>query len=157
MLLGIQGKRACLCSGRQRRVDLDAPRPHLPLLGLALASSVPQSLSPAKGCSFLRMQRCRQDHSRIPCAVEWKDLLPQKSPYRALALKTVSPAPTRALPLPQLKWGLKFLAGSGGRKWLYHSAMYLLMSSGWAGELWGDDRFRYGNRIAPLVPFIAVS
>lgn len=114
---------------------------------------LPRSLSPTKGYSAVWMRSA----GRVPCPIGWKGLLPRKSPYRALALAMVSSAPARDFPLLHLKWGLKFLAGPEGRKWLYHSAMHLLMSSGWAGKLWGADRFRYWNQMLPLVHFITMS
>lgn len=118
---------------------------------------LPQSLSPTKGYSVLWVQKCRQDHSRVPYPTGWKGFLPRKSPHRARALAMVSSVPARDFPLLHLKWGLKFLAGPGGRKWLCHSAVRLLTSCGWAGKLWGDDRFRYWNPLLPLVHFITMS
>lgn len=38
--------------------------------------------------------------------------------------------------------GLEIFDWTSRRKWLYHSATHLLMSSGWAGKLSADDRFR---------------
>ena len=87
----------------------------------------------SKGLQF-PLEMCRQDRSRVPCPVEWREALAQKSPHRVLAREAVAPAPARGFPLLHLKWGLKFLAWPGGRKWLSHSAVHLLLSSGWAGK-----------------------
>lgn len=123
-------------------------RPHLPLLWLApailpLAATV-STLT--KGHSFLWCKGTRKT-SVSPLPGEVEGLSSQKSPRGALALTAVPSAPARDFTLLHLKWGLKFLAGPGGRKWLSHSVMHLLMSSGWAGELGGDDRFGYLNPV----------
>ena len=109
----------------------------------------------SKGLQF-PLEMCRQDSSRVPCPVEWREALAQKSPHRVLACEVVAPAPTRGFPLLHLKWGLKFLAWPGGRKWLSHSAVHLLLSSGWAGKRWGEDRLGDCNQTLPLVHCITV-
>lgn len=108
---------------------------HPPPLPLGLANSLPQSLPPAKGYRFPWVQKCRQDGSQVPCPVEWREVLAQKSHTESWHVSGGTCA-CQSLPLLHLQWfDISGLARR--RKWLFHSAVHLLLSSGWAAKRWG--------------------
>lgn len=76
---------------------------------------------------------------QVPCPVGQRASLPRRSPHGALAFAAVPSALARDFILLCLKGGLKSLPGPAEGSGF---TTQLPMSSGWAGKLSADDRFR---------------
>lgn len=129
----------------EQRHGTNFTRPHTLQLPLALVSSTfhCHSLCPDRG-SLLTLNANLGRLLQVPCPVGQRAFLPRRAPrwahMESWHLQWCRPC------LPEVShhsvsngtW--TFLTGP--QKWHCHSAMHLLTSSGWAGKLRSDGRFR---------------